>query len=218
MTELGPPPVPRRNKGLIAAITVAVLVLAVIGATAGWLIADRAAQQAGATGTPTPDVTAPGTSEPPVAEPSAVPTSAATNPGGFALPDVRGMDFERARRQLRDLGLGVQVFFAKTGDDRTVERTMPAGGQIVRRGTAIKMYVKGAPPIATIPNVIGVACNQAGSIAADHGFNPQYPSGRSGVVLREDPDPTTATAHWNDTLKLFCGPATSVAPSASAAP
>jgi len=147
-----------------------------------------------------------------------VPTSAAANPGGFALPDVRTMDFEQARRQLRDLGLGVQVFFARSGDDRTVDRTVPAGGQIVRRGTAIKVYVKGAPPLATIPNVMGVACNQAGSIAADHGFNPQYPSGRNGVVLREDPDPVTGTAHWNDTLKPFCGTAPSAGPSASAAP
>ena len=113
---------PEAVKGLIAAISVAVLVLAVIGATAGWLIADRpASEQVPGSGTPTPDASTAEPSQPPIAEPSAVPTSGAANTGGFTLPDVRTMDFEQARRRLRDLHRSVY-----RNDDR-------AGYRLARR-------------------------------------------------------------------------------------
>ncbi len=210
----GEPQAQRSRKGLVTAIVAAVLGLAVIGATAGWLLADRTAGD-GSTPPPTSSPATPGESEPPVAEPSVVPTAASVTPAGFPLPDVRDTDFEQARKRLRSLNLGVQVFFAASGDDRTVERTVPPGGQLVRQGITVKLYVRGKAPLATVPSVLGLPCNQAGSIVADHGLTPQYPTGRQGVVVRQDPEATDLTVHWNQTVRLYCGTPVSASPKPS---
>jgi len=205
---------PRTNRGLIAAIAAAVLVLAVVGATAGWILAGRSGDKvAGPGSSPTPSATsvAPPTSEPP-ATPTATPTTTNTATG-FRLPDVTNVDFEQARRQLRDLRLGVSLVFGQSGEDRTVARTEPAAGQSVRRGITVKLYVRGMAPYATIPGVVGLPCGQAGSIVADHGLVPQYPSGRTGVVVRTDPEQAPDRLRWNETLRVYCGtPPSSPAP------
>lgn len=207
MSDGNVPDQPRRfNKGLAAAIATAVVVLAVIGATAGWLLAGTGGKN---TADPT-DVTPSATpsTEPPIAEPSTEPTgrpSATAPAGGFSLPDVSNVDFKQARQRLRELGLGVQLYFGPSGTDTTVERTQPAAGQTVRRGTTIKVYVRGAAPVATVPSVLGLSCNQGGSIVADHGLTPEYPTGRTGVVLRQDPEPPTDSVRWNDRVRLYCG-------------
>jgi hypothetical protein len=215
----GAPERPRANRGLIAAIAVAVLVLAVVGATAGWILAGRDTGAAGPGGTPPPSgdpqstaPTAPATS---TSAATSAPPATATATGGpatgnpsdaFPLPDVSGKDFEQARRELRELRLGVTVVFGSAGDDRTVSGTEPAAGRQVRRGTAIKLQVRGSAPYATIPGIVGVSCNQAGSIVADHGLVPQYPYGRSGVVLRTDPEQAPDRLRWNEVLQIYCGP------------
>jgi hypothetical protein len=211
---------PRANKGLIAAVGTAVVVLAVIGATAGWVLAGRDSKD---TGNPGPSVT-PGASAGPsvsvdTGEPSEVPVpSAGSIPSdAFRLPDVTNVDFELAFKQLRALRLGVTVHFQQTGDDRLVQRTVPVAGQYVRKGNTIHLYVPGRTPKATVPGVTGLPCNQAGTIVYDHGFIPRYVTGRDGVVNLQDPAPPNDTARWNDPLKLYCG-AAGATPSATASP
>lgn len=206
----GASPAPRFNRSVVAATASAIVVLAVVGATAGWILAGRAGTgAAGSGGSPSPSVgsAAPSTTD------TATPSSSSTatggtvtgNPDGFRLPDVTDQDFEHARRQLRELGLGVVLTFGQSGEDRTVWRTDPASGKIVRRGITVKVYVRGMAPYATIPGIVGVPCRQAGSIVADHGLVPQYPTGRTGVVLRTDPEQAPDRLRWNDTLKVYCG-------------
>lgn len=213
----GAPERPRANQGLIAAIAVAVLVLAVVGATAGWILAGRSGDNTAGPGGTTPPP-GNGTSAPPASpstpmdqDPPATATPGGQNtrdPGtSFAVPDVSGRDFVEARRELRDLRLGVTVVFGSSGDDRSVERTEPAAGRQTQRGNTVKLYVRGSAPYATIPGVVGVSCNQAGSIVADHGLVPQYPYGRSGVVLRTDPEQAPDRLRWNEELKIYCGTA-----------
>ncbi|MEV1289751.1 PASTA domain-containing protein [Micromonospora sp. NPDC049679] len=209
---------------LIAAGAAGLLLLSAIGAIGGWLLADpgrdNPSKNAGgvASGSPTPALTSVTPSRAATAPVTASPVrpSAATErpqSGQFVLPDMVGVDFEPARRQMRALGLGVQLVFAASGDDRGVERTEPAGGVMVRRGVTVKVHVGGAAPAATVPSVTGVSCADAAALVVDHGLYPEYPTGRSGRVVRQDPDPS-GERQWNDRVKLFCG----AAPSGSPAP
>jgi hypothetical protein len=59
-------------------------------------------------------------------------------------------------------------------------------------------------PYATIPGVVGLPCGQAGSLVADHGLFPEYPSGRAGVVIRTDPEPAPDRLRWNEKLRVYC--------------
>lgn len=212
----------RRGRGRYVAAAAAVLVLAAAGGTAGYVLGGRDGRDgrlpvANASAAPT-DTSAPAAttsvSAPASAEPSDV--AGSVPPGNsFPLPNVAGQDFELARRQLRALRLGVTVIFGSAGDDRRVERTEPAAGQHVRPGISVNLYVRGRAPIATVPGVVGLACDEAGRIVADHGLTPQYPDGRSGRVLRQDPEPPTDTVRWTDQVRLYCGNAS---PSAGPTP
>ncbi|HET8658440.1 MAG TPA: PASTA domain-containing protein [Micromonosporaceae bacterium] len=202
----------RRRPGMVAAVVVGVLVLAVTGAAVGWLAAGDGTGVANPGGT-----SAPPTVEPTVEPTSPQPTAGSTTPGGqpagsFTLPDLAGVDFQQARRQLRDLRLGVQLVFAQEGEDTKVARTEPAAGSVVRRGVTVKVFVGGRAPLATVPGVVGLACAEAAAIVVDHGLFPRYPTGRLGTVWDQDPEPGTGTVRWNDQVTLWCA-VTSPAPS-----
>lgn len=185
------------------------MVLAVIGGTAGWILAGSRGRDVvagpgpSASASSSLDTTPTSATPTDTVEPSAPPSGGAGD--GFPLPDVTNVDFEQARKQLRDLRLGVQLIFAANGDSRLVERTQPAGGNAVRRGITVKVFVRGGPPFATIPDVRGLTCGQVGTTVADHGLVPEYPTGRNGVVLRLDPEPGPDKLRWNDKLRVFCG-------------
>lgn len=123
----------------------------------------------------------------------------------FPLPDLAGGDFKAARATVRDLGLGWRLEFAPTGSDLTVRETDPAAGAQVRRGTTVKIYVRGAAPLAVIPDVLGKPCAEAAELIVEAGLYPTYPTGRTGVVLEHSA--TTAALHWNDAMEISCGTA-----------
>jgi len=127
------------------------------------------------------------------------------------LPDLAGLDFQAARAKVRELKLGWLLVFEGTENDPTVRATEPAATATVSKGITIKIFVKGSAPLATVPDVKGLDCPQAADLIVDHGLYPQYPSGRSGVVLTQTPtasDPQTL--HWNDQVELACGQASYV--------
>jgi hypothetical protein len=213
---------PRRPRvWVLAGVAGAVVLLAAVGATGGWLLAgstgkDAGAGAAGRSASPSPSPSLPrSTSRAPSSSssPSPAPASAApgrsgsTKPGAaqFPLPDVTGDDFADARRRLRDLKLGVQVVFGGAGEDRSVNRTEPSPGASVHAGITVKLYVLGAPPSLEVPSLVGMGCAAAGREAADRGFDPRYVPRKAGTVARQDPQPY-ARAHWNDPVTLYCVP------------
>lgn len=216
----------RRNVGVIVAAAVAVVVLALVGGTTGYLLAGASNGRASNGGpsdpasspsaTPGPSQAASGSPSPSPSPappaPPARPTASAAPADGFPLPDVTGRDFEEVFRELRARKLGVQVFFGSIGDSRLVERTEPRAGEIVRPGITVKLFVPGRPPEATVPSVVGLPCDEAGRIVADHGLVPRYETGRTGRVWRQDPEPPGAL-RWNDQVRLICA-AASPGPSA----
>lgn len=209
----------RTNRGKVIAAGAGLAVLAAIGGTAGYILAGQSGGH---------DVADPGTSSSASASPSVSPaprkttSSKPSSPptlgstglpsGEFRLPDVTNQEFKQARQHLRDQRLGVTVIFGSPGDGNRVERTDPEQGTIVRAGTTIKLFVSGRAPITAVPDVVGQQCNPAGSVMADHGLEPQYPNGRSGQVVRQDPDPKAAAnnVRWGDKVQLFCGLGTAI--------
>ena len=113
-----------------------------------------------------------------------------------------------ARTKVRDLKLGWRLEFEAAGTDSTVRVTEPKASTMVNRGDTIKIFVKGAAPLASVPGVKGLACTQAANLIVDRGLYPTYLTGRDGVVLSQAPassDPPTL--HWNDQVQISCGTA-----------
>ncbi|MEU4643169.1 PASTA domain-containing protein [Micromonospora sp. NPDC023814] len=184
----------------------AVVLLAAVGATGGWLLAGEdepptpsdAAATAPPTGTRSAAHPTPGRSTP-------ARTGAPTRPAGLTVPEVVGEDFAEARDELRERRLGWRLVFLG-GAGRTVERASPAVGTQVRPGRTVTLYVSGPAPAATVPDVVGDDCDEAGDDLVDEGFYPQYGSGRTGTVTRQDP-PGDSTGRWNDQVSIWCGAA-----------
>ncbi|MFF5214069.1 PASTA domain-containing protein [Micromonospora sp. NPDC000442] len=201
---------PGRTRLIIGGGAAAVL-LAIIGAAGGWVLAGDQVRpgpvSSGATGTPIPSPTV--RTSPPRERPT--PNTATTpsnspspsRPTGLTVPDLVGADFEEAREELRDLGLGWQLVFG-SGDSSSVRSTDPAPGTPVRRGVTVKINVAGAAPPNEVPDLIGEACNEARDELVDDGFSPRYPNGRSGTVTSQQP-PGGTVGRWNDVVQIWCG-------------
>ncbi|MFG1886514.1 PASTA domain-containing protein [Micromonospora sp. NPDC049051] len=188
----------------------AVVVLAAVGATGGWLLAGgddssdpppTAAENLPATSAPAADRPTPGKSAP-----AAAPrTTAPSRPAGLTVPAVVGEDFEDARDELREKRLGWRLVFGR-GTGTTVERTSPQVGTEIQPGRTVTLYVSGPAPAATVPDVVGDDCDDAADDLVEEGFYPQYPSGRTGTVSRQDPAGDSA-GRWNDQVSIWCGDA-----------
>ncbi|MDG4794777.1 PASTA domain-containing protein [Micromonospora sp. WMMD1082] len=192
---------------------VAAVLLAIIGAAGGWVLAGdqerSVATPPGATGSPTPAGQTSPPRERPTTSTSRTPSSSPTPsaPTGLTVPDLIGLDFEEAREKLRDRGLGWQLVFG-SGDSASVRSTNPAPGTPVKRGITVVITVAGAAPPNEVPDLVGETCTDARNELVDAGFSPRYPNGRSGSVTEQRP----AGGHvgrWNDVVQIWCGTASS---------
>lgn len=208
----------RPSPGLLAGVAGAVVVLAAVGATGGWLLAGSKGGTDTASGEPSPSAA---TGSTPYISPApawTTPTPAKTKPtkadpappgaGQFALPDVTGTDFRAARLKLRELRLGVVVVFGEDGEDNSVERTTPEPDTTVKAGITVKLHVRGKAPALKVPDLGGTSCAAAGRQAAEQGLTPRYVPAKVGSVMRQEPLPS-AEAYWNDALTLYCATASS---------
>jgi hypothetical protein len=202
----------------VALIATLVLLLGLAGALFGINVANKNKAVAGST--PLPQVVPTVPIEPstpvPTATPTDTPTAAPTTPPAtsppagdtFALPDLGSQDFQAARTKVRDLKLGWRLVFEGTGSDARVRVTEPAAGAMVKRGDTVKIVVRGGAPLATVPGVKGLACEQAAALIVDQGLYPAYQTGHDGVVLSQVPESSDPqTLHWNDQVKISCGKA-----------
>ncbi|MEH0937285.1 PASTA domain-containing protein [Micromonospora psammae] len=196
----------------------AVVLLAAVGATAGWVLAEPADDPpAGPPVAAVTDVTTPAGNRPTTARPTTgrttSPPAPDDTPAGLTVPPLIGTDFVAARAELRDRKLGWRLVFG-TGSGRTVQGTEPAAGTPVRRGTTVRVHVAGPAPAVTVPSLVGEDCDDAADDLGEAGLFPRYRTGRDGTVVDQEPA-AGATAYWNDPVALTCGdevPATSGAP------
>jgi beta-lactam-binding protein with PASTA domain/tRNA A-37 threonylcarbamoyl transferase component Bud32 len=85
-------------------------------------------------------------------------------PAPVAVPDVTNLSAADARAQLEQAGLTVAGEQPEASDDvevGNVIRTEPAVGQQVAPGTPITLFVSTGPSALTVPNVVGLAENDA---------------------------------------------------------
>ncbi|MBX7269811.1 PASTA domain-containing protein [Micromonospora sp. Llam7] len=197
----------RNRTTLIVGGGLAAVLLAVIGAAGGWVLAGDqqrpvAAPSGGTTSsTPVAQTSPPRERPTPTSTPSSSPMT--SRPSGLTVPDLVGMDFEDAREELRDRGLGWQFVFG-SGSSSSVLSTRPAPGTPVRRGVTVVVTVAGAAPPNEVPDLLGESCGEARNELVEDGFSPRYPTGRSGTVTAQQPTGGTI-ARWNDIVRIWCG-------------
>lgn len=116
-----------------------------------------------------------------------------------ALPDVRGMPFDRANMSLRDVGLhpvAHQELDARAGPDAVVSQ-YPEPGSTVRRGRTVRIGVNAQAEARQAPTVVGLREHDAVARAA----GVQVPVVRvsyedsdrpAGTVVRQEPEPGAA--------------------------
>ncbi|MFG2056400.1 PASTA domain-containing protein [Micromonospora sp. NPDC048930] len=188
----------------------AVVLLAVIGASGGWMLAGEPERPVSTASTPPAPVAEVSTAAPP-STPSERPTGTrTTTAAGLTVPELVGIDFEDARQQLRDRKLGWRLVFG-TGSDRSVLRTSPEPGTPVRRGVTVTLWVAGSAPAVSVPDLAALDCGDAADDLVEAGLYPRYRAGRKGEVTAQDPV-AGAPAHWNDPVALTCGAAPSAGP------
>ncbi|MFE9689900.1 PASTA domain-containing protein [Micromonospora sp. NPDC005806] len=211
-------PGPDRTRLLLGG-GLAVVLLSVIGASGGWLLAgepDNPVPPAAAVSTPPGPSDDPPTGQPPTAGPERPTATRTTTAGGLTVPEVVGADFVAARRELRDRKLGWRLVFG-TGSGRSVERTSPAPGTPVRRGVTVTLWVTGPAPIVSVPDLVAQDCGDAADDLVEAGLYPRYRTGRRGPVTVQDPV-GGASARWNDPVALTCGDAPAATPEGTPRP
>ncbi|WP_200208251.1 PASTA domain-containing protein [Micromonospora coerulea] len=205
-------PGPDRGRLLLGGGLAAAL-LAVIGASGGWILAGG---DSGPSDRPVATVTtvaaatetAPSTDPPGSTPPATRPRT--TAPAGLTVPELVGVDFADARRQLHERKLGWRLVFG-TGTGRNVVRTSPGPGEPVRRGVTVTLWVAGPAPAVTVPDLVGDDCDEAADDLVEAGLYPRYRTGRRGTVTAQDPA-ADASARWNDPVALVCGDAAPTTP------
>ncbi|WP_329017040.1 PASTA domain-containing protein [Micromonospora rifamycinica] len=209
---------PGRGRLLLGG-TLATVLLAAVGGTVGWVLADPDDPQDGAAPGAAPTGSASPLDPPTAARPT---TARATTPpapttlGGLTVPRLVGLDFEKARDELHDRKLGWRLVFG-TGSGRSVTRTVPAQDTPVRPGTTVRVEVSGPAPEVDVPDLVGEDCDDAADELGDLGLFPRYPTGNRGEVTAQVPA-ADSTAHWNDQVSLSCGSATTSTPGATPTP
>lgn len=195
----------------------AVVLLSVIGASGGWILAgdtDPPAPPVAAGTTPPAPSAGPSTGVPPADRSPSGPRT--TTPAGLTVPDLIGIDFVQARRELHDRKLGWRLVFG-TGSGRAVERTSPGPGTPVRRGVTVTLWVAGPAPAVPVPDLVAQDCGDAANDLVEAGLYPRYPADRRGPVTAQDPVGGT-TLRWNDPVALTCGEEPSVAATVAPTP
>ncbi|MFD6753561.1 MULTISPECIES: PASTA domain-containing protein [Micromonospora] len=185
---------------------VAAVLLAIIGAAGGWVLAGDDQRQPEtpvlAEGSRSPRAPAPSSPRERPASTSAPTSAAAPSPTGLTVPDLVGMDLEEARNEVRKRGLEWKFVFG-TGDNQSVRSTDPVAGTPVEHGSTISITVAGAAPSNEMPQLVGEDCRKAAAELFDNGFSPRYPAGLTGKVTDQEPAAGTV-GRWDDVAYIFC--------------
>ena len=133
--------------------------------------------------------------------------SVARRADAFEMPDLVNKEFRTARIEALSRKLGVNVVFNERSGkaNGTVVRTNPAAGVLIFPGLTILLYVVGPPPTVSVPQVVGLLCDEAKIRILDAGLKiSAYPSGTRGTLTQVEPSAGT-TLNWNDSVSLHCG-------------
>ncbi|RME70535.1 MAG: serine/threonine-protein kinase [Chloroflexi bacterium] len=126
-------------------------------------------------------------------------------PGQVRVPDIVGVDADRARAGLDDLGLTMTIVGEAPHPSypvfTVISQTIPAGAA-VEAGSAVGVVLSQGPPLIELPDLSGVAVEEAERRLSEAGLVVQryeeWSVERPGTVISQDPPPGSLVA--NQTL------------------
>lgn len=197
---------------MTAAFVSTLLLLGIVGWSAGWVAAGSELERQGQIDpTTTTQASKPPTSSPtprPTASPATVetPTGTPSREGQFDMPDLVNKDFRVARLEARSKKLGVNVVFNERSirANGTVVSTNPVAGVLVFPGVTITLRVAGPAPRVYVPEIVGKPCGEGRDAVLEAGLKiKEYPSGEKGNVTKVEPAPGEPL-FWNGEVRIFC--------------
>ena len=108
-------------------------------------------------------------------------------PAPVTIPGIAGQDVTKVQAQLTKLGLksSIDSEIFDASPEGSVISSDPAPGQVVPRGTTIKLTVSKGPPLIAVPDVVGRKKSAAIKILEEAGFKVVAVNMWSYVVLNE---------------------------------
>ena len=128
-----------------------------------------------------------------VDEGSTVELAVSSGPGQQLVPSVRNLPADQAVRELNDLGFRVtqDPIASSTVKEGVAVRTSPKEGELVPKGTRVRLFVSSGPPPVTVPSVIGQDKDDARETLEAAGFEVSAQNTDSdspeGEVVGQDP-------------------------------
>ena len=123
--------------------------------------------------------------------------------GQVGVPNVSGLDVVTATSQLSSAGLVVTPVqeASERVDPGHVIRTDPPAGQVVDKGSTVKLVVSSGPPQVAVPMVTGLSesaardqLQAAGFLAAKSDVDVPFGSAQAGKVISQSPTAGTPAA------------------------
>jgi beta-lactam-binding protein with PASTA domain/predicted Ser/Thr protein kinase len=134
-----------------------------------------------------------------------------TGPPKIPLPDVRGQQWQQAKKTLTDLGFKPEEYIVPGKTKGQVTATDPPPGTAVQKGATVRVNVMSGPVQATVPSVVGETLQQATATLHQAGFNPVPTfvdsTAPANQVIHQSPAPNSSAAQGSTVdLEVSNGP------------
>jgi membrane peptidoglycan carboxypeptidase len=120
-----------------------------------------------------------------------------TAPTMIAIPNTTGIDLESAKLTITGAELNVAVQkneVSSTAPAGTVAYTIPAAGQVLERGSIVKVFISAGGKLV-VPTVRGIDLNQAKANLEAMGFTVSLPQSSQNQLKQCDPALAEGVAH-----------------------
>jgi serine/threonine-protein kinase len=115
----------------------------------------------------------------------------------IAIPNTTGIDLESAKLTITGAELNVAVQkneVSSTAPAGTVAYTIPAAGQVIERGSIVKVFISAGGKLV-VPTVRGIDLNQAKANLEAMGFTVSLPQSSHNQLKQCDPALAAGVAH-----------------------
>jgi eukaryotic-like serine/threonine-protein kinase len=141
-----------------------------------------------------------------------------TGPPKVKVPTVKGQQWTQAQQTLLNAHLKPVEHFVPGNTKGQVTATDPGAGELVPKGSTVRVNVMAGPAQGTVPNVVGLTAAQATDALRTAGFNPNPSYVNSDApkdqVIHQDPAPnTTANKGTTVNIQISNGPPEVTVPS-----
>jgi serine/threonine-protein kinase len=141
-----------------------------------------------------------------------------TGPPKVKVPTVKGQQWTQAQQTLLNAHLKPVEHFVPGNTKGQVTATDPGAGELVPKGSTVRVNVMAGPEQGTVPNVVGLTAAQATDALRTAGFNPNPSYVNSDAtkdqVIHQDPAPnTTANKGTTVNIQISNGPPQVTVPS-----